>query len=106
MKDSISILSGTEIIQKLGKRYAEYRKRAKMTQKEVSEQSGLSIFTISGFENGSQTGISMGAFIKLMRAIGEIEQIDELLPELPQSPKEKYLELMKALKKTKSPKKI
>ena len=106
MKDSISILSGTEIIQTLGKRYAEYRKRAKMTQKEVSKQSGLSIFTISGFENGTQTGITMGAFIKLLRAIGEIEQMDELLPELPQSPKEKYLELMKALKKTKSPKMI
>ena len=95
MKDSISILSGTEIIQTLGKRFAEYRKRAKMTQKEVSKQSGLSVFTISGFENGTQTGISMGAFIKLMRAIGEVEQLEELLPELPPSPRELYHELMK-----------
>ena len=96
MKREISALSGTEIIQKLGKRYAQYRKRAKMTQREVSEQSGLSVFTISGFENGTQTGISMGSFIKLMRAIGEVEQLKELLPEQPQSPKERYFELEKA----------
>ena len=95
MRNDINTLSGTEIIQELGKRYTQYRKRAKMTQKEVSEQSGLSVFTISGFENGTQTGISMGAFIKLMRAIGEVEQVNELLPEQPQSPKERYLEMEK-----------
>lgn len=95
MRDNISTLSGTEIIQELGQRYAQYRKRANMTQKEVSEQSGLSVFTISGFENGTQTGISMGAFIKLMRAIGEVEQVNELLPEQPQSPRERYLEMEK-----------
>ena len=95
MKDSTDILSGTEIIQTLGKRYTQYRKRAKMTQKEVSEQSGLSVFTISGFENGTQTGLTMSSFIKLMRAIGEVRQMDELLPELPQSPSERYYELNK-----------
>ena len=95
MRNNIITLSGTEIIQELGKRFAQYRKRANMTQKEVSEQSGLSVFTISGFENGTQTGISMGAFIKLMRAIGEVEQVNELLPEQPQSPRERYLEIEK-----------
>ena len=95
MRNNIITLSGTEIIQELGKRYAQYRKRTKMTQKEVSEQSGLSVFTISGFENGTQTGISMGAFIKLMRAIGEVEQVNELLPEQPKSPRERYLEMEK-----------
>ena len=99
MKGDITILSGTEIIQQLGKRYAQYRKRAKLTQKEVSEQSGLSVFTISGFENGTQTGISMSAFIKLMRAIGVLNQMEELLPELPPSPKELYYELEKRRKK-------
>lgn len=100
MKEDISSLSSIEIIQTLGKRYATYRKRAKMTQRDVSDQTGLSVFTISGFERGTQTGISLGSFIKLMRAIGEADQLWELLPELPQSPAERYYELERMRKKT------
>lgn len=54
--------------------------------------SGFSVFTISGFENGTQTGITLGSFIKLMRAIGEMGQMDELLPDLPQSPSKVFFE--------------
>ena len=84
-----------EIVAMLGRRFKDYRIGCDMTQKEVSEQSGLSVFTISGFENGTQTGLTMSSFIKLMRAIGEVGQMDELLPELPQSPSERYYELNK-----------
>ena len=45
--------SNNTIISGLGKRYAEYRKRMGYTQKEIAEQTGLSIFTISSFESGS-----------------------------------------------------
>lgn len=99
MKEDIISLSGTEIIQELGKKFAKYRKRMKFTQKEISEQSGLSVFTISGFENGTQTGLTLGSFIKLMRAIGELEQMADLLPDLPQSPSEVFFEMEKKKKK-------
>jgi len=56
------------------------------TQKEVAEKSGLSVFTISSFENGSSTGITMASFIKLLRAIDSLEEIEKLLPELLESP--------------------
>lgn len=79
--------SGSEIIKGLGKKYSDYRKRMKYTQKEVSEKSGLSVFTISSFENGSSTGITLASFIKLLRAIDSLEEIEKLLPELPQSPR-------------------
>lgn len=79
--------SGSEIIRELGKRYSMYRKRMGYTQKEVAEKSGLSIFTISSFENGSSTGITMASFIKLLRAIDSLEEIEKLLPELPKSPR-------------------
>lgn len=79
--------SGSEIIQQLGKRYAQYRKRMGLTQKEVSEKSGLSLFTISSFENGSTTGITLASLLKLLRAIDNLEQIETLLPELPESPR-------------------
>lgn len=99
MKEDLISLSGTEIIQELGKKFAKYRKRMKLTQKEISEQSGLSVFTISGFENGTQTGLTLGSFIKLMRAIGELEQMADLLPDLPKSPSEVFFELEKKKKK-------
>lgn len=79
--------SGTEIIRELGKKYSDYRKRMGFTQKEVAEKSGLSVFTISSFENGSSTGITLSSFIRLLRAIDCLEEIDKLLPELPESPR-------------------
>jgi len=88
--------SGNEIIQQLGKRYSDYRKRLGYTQKQVAEKSGLSIFTISSFENGSSTGITMASFIKLLRAIDSLDEIVKLLPELPESPRELFIKQQKA----------
>lgn len=79
--------SGSDIIRGLGKQYGDYRKRMGYTQKEVAERSGLSIFTISSFENGSSTGITLASFIKLLRAIDSLDEIEKLLPELPESPR-------------------
>lgn len=90
MESDKETLSGVEIVQDLGKRFAQYRKRAGVTQNQVASQSGISQFTISGFENGSQTGISLKTFVRLMRAIGEVDQLDTLLPDLPQSPAELF----------------
>jgi transcriptional regulator with XRE-family HTH domain len=83
--------SGTEIIRELGLRYSQYRKRMKYTQKQIADKSGLSVFTISSFENGASTGITMASFIKLLRSIDSLEEIEKLLPELPVSPRELFL---------------
>jgi len=79
--------SGSDLIRQLGKRYCDYRKRMGYTQKEVAEKSGLSVFTISSFENGSSTGVTMASFIKLLRTIDSLDEIEKLLPELPESPR-------------------
>jgi transcriptional regulator with XRE-family HTH domain len=79
--------TGSDIIRQLGKKFSVYRKRMKVTQKEVAEKSGLSIFTISSFENGSSVGITLASFLKLLRSIDCLEEIDKLLPELPMSPR-------------------
>ena len=83
--------SGSDLIRELGRRYSDYRKRMKYTQKEVAEKSGLSIFTISSFENGSSTGITMASFVKLLRAIDSLDEIEKLLPELPVSPRTLFM---------------
>lgn len=69
-----------------------------LTQKQVSEQSGLSVFTISSFENGSSTGITLASLIKLLRAINFLEEIDKLLPELPESPRALWMKQQKGKK--------
>jgi len=80
--------STADIIQQFGKRYSQYRKRMRYTQKQIAEQTGLSIFTISSFENGSSTGITLTSFIKLLRAVDMLEDVEKMLPELPISPRE------------------
>lgn len=87
--------SGSDIIRQLGKRYSDYRKRMGFTQKEVAEKSGLSVFTISSFENGSSTGVTMASFIRLLRAIDNLEEMEKLLPELPESPRELFMQQQK-----------
>lgn len=87
--------TGSDIIRELGKRHSDYRKRMKYTQKEVAIKSGLSVFTISSFENGSSTGITLASFIKMLRAIDSLEEIEKLLPELPESPRALYKKLSK-----------
>ena len=74
-----------ELIRLLGARFKDYRLRSNMTQKEVSKQSGITITTIHKFENGASGNVSLGTFLLLLKAIGQIDALDELLPELPAS---------------------
>ena len=87
--------SGNDIIRGLGANYSDYRKRMGFTQKKVAAQSGISVFTISSFEAGSSTGITMASFIKLLRAIDCLDQIEKLLPELPESPRSIFMKQTK-----------
>lgn len=59
-----------ETIRRLGRQYGELRRQEGFTQKEVSGKSGLSIFTISTFESGSSTGLTVATYIRLLQAIG------------------------------------
>lgn len=75
-----------ELVQLLGTRFKDYRMRSRMTQKDVAEQSGLTVNTIHKFENGRVPNLSLSTFLLLMKAIGCINGIDGLMPELPDSP--------------------
>lgn len=91
MYDELYGKAGDQIIREIGLRFSQYRKRMGYTQKEIAFKSGLSIFTISSFENGSSTGITLASLIKLLRAIDSLDEIEKLLPELPESPRALYL---------------
>lgn len=84
--EDYSEYSMTELVRLLGSRFKDYRLRANMTQKEVAEMSGLSMMTIHRFENGMVKNISLGTFLLLLKAVGSINDLNELMPEQPESP--------------------
>lgn len=78
--------STPELVRLLGTRFKEYRIRCNLTQKDVSEQSGIGLTTIHKFESGTAGNISLSTFIVLLKAVGQINAIGTILPELPESP--------------------
>jgi transcriptional regulator with XRE-family HTH domain len=78
--------STPELVRLLGSRFKDYRMRCNLTQKEVAEQSGIGLTTIHKFENGTAGNLSLSTFILLLRVVGQVNALDEVLPELPESP--------------------
>ena len=78
--------STPELVRLLGSRFKDYRMRCNLTQKEVAEQSGIGLTTIHKFENGTAGNLSLSTFILLLRVIGQVNALDDVLPELPESP--------------------
>ena len=84
--EDYSDYSVTELVRMLGSRFKDYRLRANMTQKEVAEMAGVSSLTVHRFENGAVKNISLSTFLLLMKAVGSINDLNELMPEQPESP--------------------
>jgi len=78
--------SAPELVRMLGSRFKEYRLLANKTQKEVAEMAGVTPLTVYRFETGARKNISLGNFLLLLKAIGCINDINEVLPEQPESP--------------------
>ena len=78
--------STPELVRLLGLRFKEYRMRCNLTQREVAEQSGIGLTTIHKFENGTAGNLSLSTFLLLLKVVGQINALDDLLPELPESP--------------------
>jgi len=71
----------------MGKKLKSIRLNTNMTQKELSEKSGISLMTISGFESG-RGAVSLTSFLQLLRTLEQLELIEQpfLQPE-PVSPR-------------------
>ena len=75
-----------DIMLLLAKRIKEYRLAARMSQKEMAEKSGVSLATISHFEQGVNQNMTLNNFISLLRIVGMEQRVSDLLPELPMPP--------------------
>lgn len=83
---NLSTITITEAIWALGNRFRTYRIACQMTQREVSEKSGVSLLTIRRFELGKTYNITLSNLIALLKAIDMADGLDELLPPMPPSP--------------------
>lgn len=79
-------LATPDVVRNLGMRFRDYRLRLRMTRKEVSEAASVGLTTLYKFESGNMTDISFSTLLRLLKAIGLVENWDMLLPELPESP--------------------
>lgn len=84
--NNADFITNQDIMLLLAKRIKEYRLAARMSQKEMAEKSGVSLATISHFEQGVNQNMTLNNFISLLRVIGMEQCIIDLLPELPMPP--------------------
>jgi len=91
-------LSNSAIIEEVGKRLKDYRIRRKLTQQELADQAGISIFSVAQIERGKVVTMSM--FLSVLRVLRLLDNFELFIPEIGISP----VELLKL--KGKIPKRI
>jgi putative transcriptional regulator len=77
-------VSDSALLKELGERLYRYRLNRNMTQAAVAKEAGLSERTINRIEHGHSTTVSN--FIRLLRSLGLLENMDALVPEPSISP--------------------
>ena len=77
-------MSDSIILQRLGSRIRDYRMRMEMTQSELAERSGVSMGTVVRLERGNTVSVLL--LISILRTLGVLENLENLLPELSLSP--------------------
>jgi len=85
------------MVRELGARFKQYRISYRLTQQQVTEMTGMSTVTLSNFENGKLTNLTLVHFLALMRVLDRLQWVDDLLPEIPIS----AYEMDKLMKKRK-----
>lgn len=68
-----------EIIKELGLRIKRYRISLELTQRMVSEKTGVSLSTVARIENGEDATLSN--YVKILNLFGLSQNIDLLLPQ-------------------------
>ena len=76
-------LTNRDILLLLAERLKSYRLAARKSQREMAQESGVGLATISHFEQGLKPNMTLNNFISLLRTIGLEQRIVDLLPELP-----------------------
>jgi len=87
-------LSNSAIIEEVGKRLKEYRFQRKLTQQELADQAGISLFSVTQIEKGK--AVTLTLFLSVLRVLRLLDNFELLIPEIGISP----IELLKLRGKT------
>jgi transcriptional regulator with XRE-family HTH domain len=79
-----NVLSNKAIVEEIGKRVKAYRMRKKLTQQQLAERAGISIFSVAQIENGKS--VSLGILLSVLRVLRLLDNLELLLPEIGISP--------------------
>lgn len=92
-------LSNAECVAVLGARFRDYRIAMRHTQQEVATRAGVSLPTVRHFEQGRATNLSLSTLLALLRIVGLLQNIEQLLPPLPQDPSLVFKQQTKTIKR-------
>lgn len=77
-------LTSQAVIREIGKQIKNYRISRNLTQRELADQSGVSLRSISRFEQGED--IQLSNLIKLLRSLELLNNLNLLIPDITKSP--------------------
>jgi len=86
---AIHIISDTEMYDRIRLGCRDKRTAIGLSQSELAQKAGVALRTVKNFELGSQ--ISLLSLMKLMRALGEFNRFESLVPTVEASPREQFL---------------
>lgn len=75
------IITDAEILLKIGSKLKEIRLEKNVKQKELSEKSGLSMFSISQMETGHNTSVQ--SLVQVLKALDRMDMLDAFLKDNP-----------------------
>lgn len=77
-------MSNPAVLMRIGQRIKETRIRQHITQEELATASGVSPLTVANIEKGKS--VSLLLFISVLRSLGLLENLEQLVPEIRVSP--------------------
>jgi len=84
-----NLLTDDAVMELLGERARQLRLRKNLTQTQLAKESGVAKRTIERFENGAS--VQLTSFMRVLRALGQLDPLLELIPDTPESPMEMLL---------------
>ena len=76
-------MTNFDTIALFGQRFKNNRKALQISKHQLHKKTGVSLFTISSFENGKGQGISISHLLSLLNALDLGASFIDLIPEIP-----------------------
>ena len=82
--DTQNVITSKAVVRELGASVKEYRISRGFTQRDLADKAGVSLRSVSRFEQGED--IQLGSFIKILRALDLQGNLNLLIPDVTISP--------------------